>query len=156
MEHGTIRLEDNRTSHGAKASYNCHENYTLIGHEERECQDDGVWSGSTPQCLFDWCPNPPAIIGGVVNTTGKRAGDTAIYSCQAGYILFGQAVSFYSLHFQFKNYQTTVLYRYFLVVWVANGQGKRLPANSSTVELRPISTMENTNSKMDRPQFRVI
>ncbi|KAI4469516.1 complement component-related sushi domain-containing [Holotrichia oblita] len=92
LDHGTVRLEDNRTSHGAKAVYTCHENYTLIGREERFCLDDGLWSESSPQCLFDWCPNPPAIPGGIVNVTGRRAGDTATYTCQSGYILFGQGI----------------------------------------------------------------
>ena len=86
-------MKDNRTTFGAKIMYTCHENYTLIGHEERTCGGDGEWSESSPQCLFDWCPDPPSINGGVVTTTGRRAGDTATYSCQSGYILFGQGVS---------------------------------------------------------------
>lgn len=72
--------------------YSCHENYTLIGREKRTCGDHGVWSDSTPECLLDWCPNPPEINGGVVRVSGHRAGDTATYICQAGYILFGQGV----------------------------------------------------------------
>lgn len=87
-----MSLEDGRTTHGAKAVYTCHENYTLIGHEMRMCGDDGKWTNSTPQCLFDWCPDPPAIHGGIVSISGHRAGDTATYSCQPGYIIFGQGV----------------------------------------------------------------
>lgn len=92
LDHGTVALEDNRTTHGARALYTCHENYTLIGHERRTCGDDGFWNDKTPQCLFDWCPDPPAIHGGIVSTSGHRAGDTATYTCQAGFILFGQGV----------------------------------------------------------------
>lgn len=93
LEHGTIEIQDKRTTHGARALYSCHENYTLIGHERRVCSDGGVWSETQPQCLFDWCPNPPEIHGGIVTTSGHRAGDTATYSCQAGFILFGSGVS---------------------------------------------------------------
>lgn len=92
MDHGSVELKNKRTTFGAKAIYTCHENYTLIGHESRTCGGDGLWSDSPPQCLFDWCPEPPSIHGGMVATSGRRAGDTATYTCQPGYILFGQAV----------------------------------------------------------------
>ncbi|KAJ8968851.1 hypothetical protein NQ317_005360, partial [Molorchus minor] len=92
LEHGTVSMENNRTTHGAKAVYTCHENYTLIGHEVRSCGDDAKWTNTTPTCLFDWCPDPPTINGGIVTTSGHRAGDTATYSCQNGYIIFGQEV----------------------------------------------------------------
>lgn len=92
LEHGTVSLKDQRTSHGARAVYTCHENYTLIGHEIRTCGDDAKWTNSTPQCLFDWCPDPPDIHGGVVHTSGHRAGDTATYSCQPGYVITGEGV----------------------------------------------------------------
>ncbi|XP_025834968.1 sushi, von Willebrand factor type A, EGF and pentraxin domain-containing protein 1 [Agrilus planipennis] len=92
LKHGSVTLIDNRTTFAAKAHYTCHENYTLIGHEYRTCGKDGLWSDQAPQCLFDWCPDPPETNGGVVVTSGKRTGDTATYSCQSGYILFGQSV----------------------------------------------------------------
>ncbi|XP_063235944.1 sushi, von Willebrand factor type A, EGF and pentraxin domain-containing protein 1 [Bacillus rossius redtenbacheri] len=92
LEHGAVLLASNRTTHGASARYSCHENYTLIGKEERTCGDDGLWSGEAPQCLFDWCPEPPAVHGGTVETKGRRAGSTALYTCQSGFILFGQPV----------------------------------------------------------------
>ncbi|XP_067002634.2 P-selectin [Anabrus simplex] len=92
IEHGLVRLEENRTTHGASAIYTCHENYTLIGHEKRTCGDDGRWAGEEPHCLFDWCPDPPEVHGGTVETSGRRAGSTATYTCQNGFILFGQPV----------------------------------------------------------------
>lgn len=92
LDHGFINLKDNRTTHGANVFYTCHENYTLSGHEQRVCQDNGSWSGETPKCLFDWCPDPPPVIGGYYSTSGRRVGDRASYGCQPGYILFGQDV----------------------------------------------------------------
>lgn len=107
LEHGSVTLPDNRTTFGAKAVYICHENYTLIGHEKRICERDGKWSDTPPQCLFDWCPDPPSIHGGIVTTSGHRAGDTATYTCQTGFILFGQGVSLIS-----KNYLDLYLSQY--------------------------------------------
>lgn len=49
----------------------------------------------------DWCPEPPQINGGVVTTTGKRAGSTATYSCQNGFILFGDNVSNFKYNLDF-------------------------------------------------------
>lgn len=92
LEHGYVNLEDRRTTHAASAEYTCHENYTLIGRERRTCQDDGQWSDNQPECLFDWCPDPPTVYGGSVKSSGRRAGSTATYTCQNGYIMSGQPV----------------------------------------------------------------
>ncbi|XP_008215827.1 sushi, von Willebrand factor type A, EGF and pentraxin domain-containing protein 1 [Nasonia vitripennis] len=91
-ENGMIKLVDNRTTHGAFADYTCNENYTLVGDAKRRCGDGGIWSGHKPQCLFDWCPEPPQISGGLVSFSGKRAGSIATYSCQNGFVLFGDNV----------------------------------------------------------------
>lgn len=91
IENGQVVMVDDRTTYGATARYNCKSNYTLIGSTNtRKCSEGGVWSGAPPQCLFDWCPDPPNISGGVVSVSGKRTGSKATYTCQAGYIIFGQ------------------------------------------------------------------
>lgn len=92
-------MEDSRTTHGGRALYTCHENYTLIGHEKRTCAGEGKWSGEAPKCLFDWCPEPPQIHGGVIEVSGRRTGSTATYSCKNGFILFGQSVCVFVLFF---------------------------------------------------------
>ena len=83
--------------------YTCHENYTLIGNENRTCGMDG-WSGKQPQCLVDWCPDPVQIAGGQVEMSGKRAGATAVYKCDAGYVLIGDPVmiSFIFIRFPWR------------------------------------------------------
>lgn len=91
LDHGAILLLDHRSSFGAKAQYSCHENYTLIGNENRTCEMTG-WSGKQPQCLVDWCPDPVQIAGGQVQISGKRAGATATYQCEPGYVLIGEPV----------------------------------------------------------------
>lgn len=117
LEHGSVTLADNRTTFGAKAVYTCHENYTLIGHEKRTCGRDAKWSDTPPQCLFDWCPDPPAIHGGIVTTSGHRAGDTATYTCQAGFILFGQGVSNFQRKLNLKNLASKTSYLSGSILW---------------------------------------
>ncbi|XP_029668396.1 sushi, von Willebrand factor type A, EGF and pentraxin domain-containing protein 1 [Formica exsecta] len=92
LENGAVTLLEDRTTHGALADYTCKENYTLVGDTRRRCGDGGIWSGHQPQCLFDWCPEPPEVNGGIVTTTGRRVNSTATYSCQNGFILFGDNV----------------------------------------------------------------
>jgi hypothetical protein len=82
-------LSEERTSYGVVSTYTCHENYTLIGNENRTCQLEG-WSGKDPQCLVDWCPEPPSIQGGIMNVSGRRAGSTATYQCSSGHVLIGE------------------------------------------------------------------
>lgn len=89
IEHGTITLVDNRTTYGAKAMFKCEANYTLIGNDVQTCGAEGIWSGLHPQCLYNWCSDPPQLHGGVVHVSGKRTGSKAVYSCHPGYILFG-------------------------------------------------------------------
>ncbi|CAH1169570.1 unnamed protein product [Phaedon cochleariae] len=92
LDHGSVSVVNEKTTYDAKAVYTCHENYTLIGHEVRMCGEDGKWTNSTPQCLFDWCPEPPQVHGAKVTVSGRRAGDTALYICHPGYIIFGEEV----------------------------------------------------------------
>lgn len=91
LEHGAVTLSEKRTTFSVQATYTCHENYTLIGNENRTCELDG-WSGKTPQCLVDWCPEPPPISGGTVTLSGKRAGSTAAYKCDQGHVLIGEPI----------------------------------------------------------------
>lgn len=92
LEHGSVFFSEQRTSYGVQATYSCHENYTLIGNENRTCELEG-WTGKRPECLVDWCPEPPEIQGGTVVVINKRAGSTATYECETGYVLVGEPVS---------------------------------------------------------------
>ena len=39
------------TAFGSTANYSCNSiGYILIGMKKRTCQEDGIWSGSTPTC----------------------------------------------------------------------------------------------------------
>ncbi|CAD7078323.1 unnamed protein product [Hermetia illucens] len=88
---GLIKISGTVTTYGVTAKYVCNTNFTLIGNETRTCGLEG-WSGETPQCLIDYCPEPPSISGGKVVITGKRSGSTAMYECQTGYVLSGDPI----------------------------------------------------------------
>lgn len=148
LEHGAIILPELRTSFGAQAMYTCHENYTLIGNENRTCEIDG-WSGKQPQCLVDWCPDPLQIAGGHVELTGKRAGATVTYQCDPGFVLIGEPVRFlFDLNFLFLLNQSKILKikqikneffpasRYYHVDWAVNGLVKLQFVDLSIVELQ--------------------
>lgn len=45
---GTVLLA--LTTFSEVAIYECNENYTLEGTQNRICQDDGNWSGNPPTC----------------------------------------------------------------------------------------------------------
>lgn len=136
-----------------QATYTCHENYTLIGNENRTCQFDG-WTGKQPQCLVDWCPEPPPISGGKVQLSGKRAGSTATYECDVGHVLIGEPVGFFDVIYSVadviylkKNKQKSSLpvNRFYLAVWAVNGQEKRRFVDSLIVEHPFVPTVETFN-----------
>lgn len=102
LKFGSIHLSEDRTSYGVVATYSCHENYTLIGNENRTCLQDG-WNGKQPECLVDWCPDPQQITGGHVKFNDKRAGSTATYVCEPGYVLVGEAVSQTQISYHIKS-----------------------------------------------------
>lgn len=93
IDHGYVTLKESRTTFGAQAIYTCQDNYTLVGSKTRECDENEIWSGSAPECLYTWCDDPPKIEGGIVKVVGKKAGDVAVYSCESGYLLMGKPVS---------------------------------------------------------------
>ncbi|KAK7078998.1 C-type lectin (CTL) or carbohydrate-recognition domain (CRD) [Halocaridina rubra] len=89
IEDGTLVLVDSRTTHGAKAVYECNTNYTIVGAETSVCSDDGTWSPEVPKCLYSWCPDVESPTHGQVQLSGRRSGDTATFVCDPGYNLQG-------------------------------------------------------------------
>ena len=39
------------TTVGSFVSHSCDDEFILCGSENRTCQDDGMWSGSLPECI---------------------------------------------------------------------------------------------------------
>ncbi|CAG5134438.1 unnamed protein product, partial [Candidula unifasciata] len=76
-------------SFGTVIKFTCKQNHRLKGPSERTCQENGQWSGDTPECVKIKC-EPPAE---VPNTKTTVLNDTAIkYECLVGYNLVGESV----------------------------------------------------------------
>lgn len=61
-EHGLRELE--ATFYGSLAAFGCEDDYLMIGSEERECQEDGRWSGEDAYCERE--SQPPLTSGSEV------------------------------------------------------------------------------------------
>lgn len=87
---GSVDRTDGRT--GDVASYSCAAGYSLVGDRSRTCQPDGTWSGAAPTCMANRCtPDLVAPANGSVSHTTRRTGQSATFSCDAGYTLVGSA-----------------------------------------------------------------
>ncbi|XP_053397800.1 neurogenic locus notch homolog protein 1-like isoform X1 [Mercenaria mercenaria] len=79
------------TTYLAEAGFSCDTGYTLMGVSSRICQASGSWSGtSDPYCQINDCGilnNPDN--GNVDIQAGTTYGQTATYSCDAGFELNG-------------------------------------------------------------------
>lgn len=146
IEHGTINLAEQRTSFGVQATFTCHENYTLIGNENRTCELEG-WSGKQPQCLVDWCPEPLPIAGGKVQLNGKRAGSTAVYECDAGYVLIGEPVSKCKCKWSGKHRDFNCVRVCFAdyVVWIR----RRMEWQTTSLSIRGLRNASSTRSRIN-------
>ncbi|XP_076145380.1 sushi, von Willebrand factor type A, EGF and pentraxin domain-containing protein 1 isoform X2 [Alosa pseudoharengus] len=82
---GAVITGDNFTL-GGQVHYVCKEGYTLLGEKTRECLSSGQWSPSSSQCAPRPCGQPPPIDHASPEAGHKLFGDTAIYSCNDGYI----------------------------------------------------------------------
>ena len=94
-----MKYSENRTSYGAKVEYLCRDNFTLVGEQSRTCNEDGIWTGSAPKCLYNWCPQPAEITGAKYDVNGLTTGSTVVYKCHQGYLLQGQPVSTLGVNF---------------------------------------------------------
>ncbi|XP_066943300.1 sushi, von Willebrand factor type A, EGF and pentraxin domain-containing protein 1-like isoform X2 [Macrobrachium rosenbergii] len=79
---------------GSKAQYRCQEGYHLIGQEERQCQANGIWTATPPECRENlYCTDPPvfpnARHNGLTGQTRFEVNKTLAYSCYEGYITTG-------------------------------------------------------------------
>ena len=47
---GEIEYEEETRVYDSTVEYTCNVGHTLEGDNERQCQSDGSWSGTTPTC----------------------------------------------------------------------------------------------------------
>ncbi|XP_014663654.1 PREDICTED: LOW QUALITY PROTEIN: sushi, von Willebrand factor type A, EGF and pentraxin domain-containing protein 1-like [Priapulus caudatus] len=71
---------------GVTVYFVCSEGFLLVGDASSECQADGTWSSSVPECRIT-CGRPSVS----ANSHVDWSGNVAKYSCAEGYTLVGQA-----------------------------------------------------------------
>lgn len=79
------------TGFSSVATYSCDPGYLLVGDATRTCQNDSMWSGSEPTCMFVDCGALGPPIEGMVSTDRTSLGGTATYTCNPGHTLAGSA-----------------------------------------------------------------
>eukprot|EP00062_Callorhinchus_milii_P009370 gi/632953198/ref/XP_007892273.1/ PREDICTED: CUB and sushi domain-containing protein 1 [Callorhinchus milii] len=79
-------------TYGATAIFTCNTGYTLAGSHFRECQANGLWSGSETRCLAGHCGSPDPIVNGHISGDGFSYRDTIVYQCNPGFRLVGSSV----------------------------------------------------------------
>lgn len=50
LKHGTYQLLNSSTTYQSIVKYHCHDNYSLIGNETRNCSQHATWTGTEPTC----------------------------------------------------------------------------------------------------------
>lgn len=89
LKHGSYKLLDNVTTYLAKVSYTCLENYTLVGDNQRTCQDTGLWSGIDPKCEIINCGEPETPLGSYFTGDEFTIHSKIEYHCESGHKMFG-------------------------------------------------------------------
>ncbi|XP_035675655.1 sushi, von Willebrand factor type A, EGF and pentraxin domain-containing protein 1-like [Branchiostoma floridae] len=82
------QMNGNSNLYGDQASFACDLGFELNGSPSLFCQQDGTWSGAQPVCNALQCPTLTAPAHGTV-AGGSSFGETATYSCDAGYEVVG-------------------------------------------------------------------
>ncbi|XP_029641001.1 sushi, von Willebrand factor type A, EGF and pentraxin domain-containing protein 1-like isoform X2 [Octopus sinensis] len=85
------RREGNRFRFPGKVTYHCNEGYELHGQPVRECQADGVWSGSLPVCKPIRCPELHAPLNGYVTGSGNTYNTVLKFHCSTGFNIVGSS-----------------------------------------------------------------
>lgn len=88
INHGTV--EGIRT-YNKNITYKCHYGYKLEGNSNRTCLANGTWSGETPKCIKNTCPEPFPIPNGKLRYFKYSFETFVIYSCNLGFKLEGNA-----------------------------------------------------------------
>lgn len=98
------------TKFGSYATYSCNLGHVLQGNQQRICQANGQWSGSTPKCVRVDCGPLPNIPNGEVNISpDTQFGSTAQYSCNSGFVLVGKAQRFCQANGQWSGQAPTCI-----------------------------------------------
>ncbi|KAK2150293.1 hypothetical protein LSH36_413g01017 [Paralvinella palmiformis] len=77
---------------GSDIVYSCQSGFQLVGDAVRTCMSDGDWGGQEPRCDLIYCPPLDLPEHGNITFTDRRHyGSKAIFLCEHGYELVGNA-----------------------------------------------------------------
>ena len=67
-QHGRLQVAADITSfrYGATVIVLCDQGYLLSGNNTRQCVEGGRWTGPPPSCEPIICPDPAALVNGLV------------------------------------------------------------------------------------------
>ncbi|KAH3840535.1 hypothetical protein DPMN_113985, partial [Dreissena polymorpha] len=71
------------------ATFQCGDNYTMVGQRSSQCRSDGTWSNTPPTCVT--CPALTFTTGLQVTRVSEADRSVAHFSCKGGYSLLGAA-----------------------------------------------------------------
>ncbi|XP_066283044.1 sushi, von Willebrand factor type A, EGF and pentraxin domain-containing protein 1-like [Branchiostoma lanceolatum] len=77
---------------GDQLQFSCSPGHQLVGSSTLTCQEDQTWDGTPPTCDPIQCPPLQPPQNGQVSG-GSSYGDTNTYTCDIGYLLFGDSTS---------------------------------------------------------------
>ncbi|CAH1263510.1 CSMD3 [Branchiostoma lanceolatum] len=77
---------------GDQLQFSCSPGHQLVGSSTLTCQADQTWDGTPPTCDPIQCPPLQPPQNGQVSG-GSSYGDTNTYTCDIGYLLFGDSTS---------------------------------------------------------------
>ncbi|KAM4795752.1 C4b-binding protein alpha chain-like [Rhinophrynus dorsalis] len=91
------KMEANEFIFGSRVNYYCNEGYNMISKRNyRDCQADGTWSNTVPECEVQTCLAPEEIVGGSFSPQKEeyQYQDSVTYKCNGDLALLGSSSIF--------------------------------------------------------------
>ncbi|KAK3090083.1 hypothetical protein FSP39_009008 [Pinctada imbricata] len=79
------RILGSNYTYRSNLTFECQENYRLVGEQYITCQENGLWSGNAPTCEEITCPSLDPLPFGRITVASISVGSEAIYTCNTGY-----------------------------------------------------------------------
>ncbi|KAM6949553.1 LOW QUALITY PROTEIN: sushi, von Willebrand factor type A, EGF and pentraxin domain-containing protein 1 [Aplochiton taeniatus] len=86
-----LRASGPEVSPGSQVQLSCDPGFYLVGEPVLQCQNRGEWSHPLPHCERVSCGPPRPLEHGLFQGSDFHAGSTAVYHCNPGFYLLGDA-----------------------------------------------------------------